>query len=176
LAAVDPLSAARIHPNDKLRVVRALEVFEQTGQPLGAARSEHARGQSRYRDRSFVIDLEPSHHRERVHARSQAMLQAGFAAEVAGLLAKHGPEVRALQSVGYRQLLAHLQEGTPAAELERAIERATLLYARRQRTWWKSEPGIYARLTPQQLLEPEQLRAIEAFRKGASSLPGSRRP
>jgi tRNA dimethylallyltransferase len=78
LAEVDPISAARIHPNDKLRVVRALEVFEQTGQPLGAARSAHALGRARYRMLQFVIDLEPVHHRERVRARTRAMLQAGF--------------------------------------------------------------------------------------------------
>jgi tRNA dimethylallyltransferase len=164
LAEVDPISAARIHPNDKLRVVRALEVFEQTGQPLGAARSEHARGSARYRDRTFVIDLEPALFRERVHARTQAMLQAGFRAEVERLLAKHGPHVRALQAVGYRQMLEHLQQASPEADLARAIERATLLYARRQRTWWKSEPGVHAHLRPRALLEPDQLRALEAFK------------
>ena len=153
LSAVDPISAARIHPNDKLRVVRALEVYQQTGQPLGTARSTHALGQARYRDRTFVLDLEPALYREQVRARTRAMLQAGLKDEVERLLAKHGPHVRALQSVGYKQMLAHLREGLPESELERAIERATLLYARRQRTWWKSEPGVYARLTPQALLE-----------------------
>jgi tRNA dimethylallyltransferase len=162
LTAVDPISARSIHPNDKLRVVRALEVYEQTGQPLGAARAEHALGAARYRDLTFVIDLAPVHHRERVAARTRAMLDAGFAAEVAGLLDKHGRAVRPLQAVGYKQMVAHCLEGVPIDQTELAIERATLLYARRQRTWWKSDKSVFARLTPEALLGDEAKRAIVA--------------
>jgi tRNA dimethylallyltransferase len=162
LMAVDPISAARIHPNDKLRVVRALEVHAQTGQPLGAARLEHALGSARYRDLTFVLDLAPVHHRERVAARTREMLEAGFAAEVAGLLDKHGRELRPLQSVGYKQMVEHVLGGVPLEETERAIVRATALYARRQRTWWKSDQSVGARLTPEAALGEEAGRAIEA--------------
>jgi tRNA dimethylallyltransferase len=153
LGAVDPISAAKIHPHDKLRVVRALEVHAQTGQPLGAARRDHALGAPRYRDRSFVLDLAAAHHRERVHARTREMIAHGFAAEVEALLARYGRELRPMAAVGYKQMVAHLLDGVPLAETEAAIERATLVYARRQRTWWKSERSVLARLTPQALLE-----------------------
>ena len=83
LAAVDPLSAARIHANDKLRVVRALEVYEQTGVPLGEARREHALGRPRYRALSYVLDLPSAEHRSRVAERVDAMIAGGFVAEVA---------------------------------------------------------------------------------------------
>jgi tRNA dimethylallyltransferase len=162
LMAVDPISAGRIHPNDKLRVVRALEVHAQTGQPLGAARLEHALGSARYRDLTFVLDLAPVHHRERVAARTREMLGAGFAAEVAHLLEEHGRELRPLHSVGYKQMVEHHLASVPIDETERAIVRATLLYARRQRTWWKSDQSVRARLTPEAALSDEAKRAIQA--------------
>lgn len=163
LARVDPLSAARIHPNDKLRVVRALEVFEQTGLPLGEARREHALGQPRYRALSYVLDLPSDQHKARVAERVEAMLAAGFVDEVRGLLARFGSEVRALAAVGYRQVVEHLREGVPLDETELRIVRATLVYARRQRTWWSTDPSIHKRILPEQLLQESELRAIEAF-------------
>jgi tRNA dimethylallyltransferase len=163
LAERDPLSAAKIHPNDKLRVVRALEVFAQTGRPLGAARNEHALGRARYRDYTIVLDIEPVHHRERVKARTRAMLEAGLVPEVAGLLERHGA-VRALGSVGYKQVVEHLSLGVPLAETEIAIARATSLYARRQRTWWRSDPSVHKRITPQAVHDADVLREIEALR------------
>jgi tRNA dimethylallyltransferase len=141
LAALDPLSAARIHEHDKLRVVRALEVYQQTGRPLGAARAAHALGAPRYPALTFAIELPKDEHRRLVAARVQAMLEAGLVAEVERLIAKHGSEVRPLRSVGYKQIVEHLQLGVPLAVSARAIERATLLYARRQRTWWSTDPS-----------------------------------
>jgi tRNA dimethylallyltransferase len=158
----DPVSSARIHPNDKLRVVRALEVFEQTGLPLGAARHAHALGRARYRDYTIVLDIEPVHHRERLKARTRAMLEAGFIAEVAGLFERHG-QVRALGSVGYKQAVEHLTLGIPIDETETAIARATSIYARRQRTWWRSDPSVRKRITPQAALDADVLREIEAL-------------
>ena len=163
LAAVDPESARRIHPNDKLRVVRALEVFTQTGLPLGAARKAHALGQARYRALTFVIDLPSAHHQERVRARTRQMLEQGFRAEVEGLLAKHGRQVRALQAVGYKQMVAQLTEELSEEDTEAAIVRATLLYARRQRTWWKTDRTVHARLTPDALLGADPRGAVETL-------------
>lgn len=159
LAAVDPESAQRIHPNDKLRVVRALEVHVQTGQPLGAARTAHALGQPRYHALTFVVDLAQAHHHERVRTRTRQMLEQGFRAEVESLLARHGPDVRPMQAVGYKQMLAHVREGVGSAETETAIVRATLTYARRQRTWWRSDRTVQARLSPD-ALQADALAAI----------------
>jgi tRNA dimethylallyltransferase len=163
LQAVDPLSAAHIHPNDKLRVVRALEVHAQTGLPLGAARAEHALGKPRYRALTFVLDLALELHRAAVAQRTRSMLQLGFAAEVEGLIARHGLGVRPLGSVGYKQMVEHLQNGVPLPETELAIQRATLLYARRQRTWWGTDPSLDRRVPPTAFDAPETLAQIAAF-------------
>lgn len=161
LARVDPISAATIHVNDRLRVVRALEVQRQTGQALGQLRSEHALGAPRYRALTLVLDLPQPIYAERVRARTQAMLARGFVDEVRALLAKHGRDVRALHSVGYAQMVEHIVTSTPLPETAELIRRATLVYARRQRTWWNSDPSVTARLMPEAALAAESMRAIE---------------
>jgi tRNA dimethylallyltransferase len=167
LSDVDPLSAARIHPNDKLRVVRALEVHAQTGMPLGEARRAHALGQPRYRALIYVLDLPSELHRACVTDRVAAMLRAGFEEEVHALVARYGRELRTLGSVGYRQMVAHLCDGLPLVETEREMVRATLLYARRQRTWWSTDPSVFRRVSPSALGEPAALREVEEFLAGA---------
>lgn len=163
LVQVDPLSAARIHPNDKLRVVRALEVFEQTGRPLGALRRDHALGQPRYRCLLYVLDVPTEQHRTQVTLRVGEMIALGFAEEVARIVQRYGPELRPLGSVGYKEMLEHLQHGVPLAQTEAAIVRATLIYARRQRTWWNTDPSVSARLTPESLLDAVRAREIAEF-------------
>jgi tRNA dimethylallyltransferase len=152
LSQLDPKSAARIHVNDRLRVVRALEVFEQTGRPLGDLRAEHALGHPRYRALTCVIDLPLAHHRERVAARVRSMLEEGLIDETQALLERHGDRARALGSVGYAQVVAHLRAGTTLEQVRDEIVRATLVYARRQRTWWKGSADVDLRLTPAEML------------------------
>jgi tRNA dimethylallyltransferase len=142
LARLDPISARAVHVNDKLRVVRALEVHRQTGKPLGSLRQEHALGAPRYRDFTLVLETERIQLAERVRARTRTMLEAGLIGEVRQILDAYGTEPRALQSVGYKQVLEHLTAGVTLEETEREINRATMIYARRQRTWWRNEPGV----------------------------------
>ena len=163
LARVDPLSATRIHPNDKLRVVRALEVFEQTGVPLGEARRDHALGLPRYHALSYVLDLPSEEHRARVVERVDAMLASGFVEEVRGLLARYGGRARAFGAVGYRQMVEHLETGVPLEATAQQIVRATLLYARRQRTWWSTDPSMHKRIRPSALLEEPELSTLASF-------------
>lgn len=162
LARVDPLSAQRIHVNDKLRVVRALEVHAQLGRPLGDLRAAHALGAPRYRDWTLIVDLPRVQHVERVRARTRSMLEHGLIEEVRRLLARYGPELRALQSVGYRQALEHLQHGVPLPQTELEIDRATLIYARRQRTWWKNDSSVRLRSTPAEAMSEAVVKQIAA--------------
>lgn len=141
LAERDPIAAAAIHPNDRVRVVRALEVFEQTGQPLGAMRAEHALGAPRHHALRIVIDPGSDALTPRIVARTRQMLDAGLADETRALLTRFGRPLRALSAVGYREMVAHLEDGVPIDETERQIIRATRIYARRQRTWINGEPG-----------------------------------
>lgn len=160
LRKVDPISAERIHPNDKLRVVRALEVYEQTGQPMGTLRAAHALGAPRYRSLTYLLQMPPVHLVERQRQRIAEMLDAGWIDETRTLLSRHGPDVRALSAVGYRQLVTHLVDGVSLDETRVHIERATRLYARRQTTWFKSDQDVNHVVTAQALLADNALATI----------------
>jgi tRNA dimethylallyltransferase len=83
--------------------------------------------------------------------------------EVAGLIAKYGPELRPLGSVGYKQVLEHLTQGVSWPDTEAAIVRATLLYARRQRTWWSTDPSVSRRIAPEHVRHGEIAQELERF-------------
>ena len=156
LGQVDPIAQRRIHPNDRLRILRALEVFEQTGTPLGALHDEHALGAPRYDALTFVLDRPREELHLRLKARIRAMLDRGWVDEVRSLLAKWGPDARAMGSVGYREVKAHVLEGVALEETERLAYKSTRIYARRQRTWFRSEPGEKTWTTADALLAPSE--------------------
>jgi tRNA dimethylallyltransferase len=160
LAGVDPLAASKIHPNDVVRITRALEVHAQTGQPLGALRAEHALGAPRYRALRVILDWPNEALYPRIAQRTAEMFARGFVDEVRGLLERY-PAARALGAVGYREVVAHLEHATELAATIAEVERATRIYARRQRTWLNNEPGERLAANPSQL---EDVRArLAAF-------------
>ncbi len=91
------------------------------------------------------------------------MLAAGLIEAWRGLVARWGPEVRPLESVGYREAKAHLSEGVPLEETERRIYKATRIYARRQRTWFRGEGARWA--TAEQVVAEAD--ALDRFVHGA---------
>ncbi len=160
LVEVDPISADAIHPNDTLRIVRALEVYEQTGTPLGALRAQHALGEPRYRAVVVVLDAEREQHGMLIESRAKQMLDAGWVDEVRSLRTRWGDHIRPFGSVGYREVLAHVRDDLPLDETLRRIRKSTRIYARRQRTWFKSEPGVGWRSDSAELRDPRGLDRI----------------
>jgi len=160
LAEIDPISADAIHPNDALRIVRALEVYEQTGRPLGKLRAEHALGEARYRALLIVLEMSHDRHGDVIEDRARQMLEAGWIDEVRSLRARWGDEIRPFGSVGYREILDHLRDGVSVDETLRRIRRSTRIYARRQRTWFKGEPGVSWRSERAELCEQSSLDRI----------------
>ena len=160
LTEVDPLAAELIHPNDALRIVRALEVHEQTGTALGALRAAHALGAPRYQAMFVVLEMDRSLHEALIERRAEQMLGAGWVDEVRALRERWGDQVRPLGSVGYRDVLAHLRDGISLDETLRRVRKSTRVYARRQRTWFKGEPGVSWRCESDELRSPEGLERI----------------
>jgi len=160
LVGVDPLSAEAIHPNDTVRIIRALEVYEQTGTPLGALRAEHALGAPRYRALFVAVDTEREQHARVIAERAAQMLDAGWIDEVRSLRARWGGGVRPFSSVGYREVLAHVRDEVPLEETLRQIRKSTRIYARRQRTWFKGEPGVTWWSDSTEIREPSGLDRI----------------
>ena len=162
LREVDPRSAEQIHINDRMRVVRALEVYQQTGLAMGELRFTHARGKPRYRALTIYIDINPVHLLKRFETRTRQMLKAGWVEEVRALLDRYGPDIRPLNSVGYREIVEHIREAVPIETTECKIVRSTRRYARRQRTWFNADPDIDIRWTPEQVLSDRGRSRIRA--------------
>ena len=140
LGQVDAASARRIHANDVLRIVRALEVHETTGRPLSAWLSEHGLSEKPFETLTLEIDVGREALRERIAARSRAMVEGGIVEELSGLHARgYPPSARAFAAIGYRQAALCLAGNLARSELAEAISVATVQYAKRQRTWLRGQ-------------------------------------
>ena len=144
LAAVDPESAARLAPNDALRVSRALEVHAISGRTQSAWHADHGFRAERHRARLLGVARERDDLDRRIERRVHAWLEQGWIDEVRGLIERGHGAARAMGSVGYRQIDEHLKGQIAAADLEAAIVRATRIFVRRQRTWLRDEPVLWA--------------------------------
>ncbi len=143
LARLDPVTAARVRPNDRQRIQRALEVIERSGRPLSAQLAEDLRGAASREDLSLV--LAPSDRAalfDRLAARYDGMLKRGFVDEVRGLRARGDLHagLPSMRLIGYRQLWQHLDGALTLAEASEKAVAATRQLARRQLTWLRAEP------------------------------------
>jgi tRNA dimethylallyltransferase len=135
LRSVDPTAAQRLHPNDFVRVSRALEVHELTGDTMTALQNKHGFARPRHEARLVGIACDPAVLTERITTRAREWLARGWADEVRSLLDAGYGEARAMSSVGYAQVRAAVTGDLAGEDLETAIVRATRVFARRQRTW-----------------------------------------
>jgi tRNA dimethylallyltransferase len=147
LATVDPVTAARLEPQDSQRISRAMEVYRVSGQPLSSFHSRSAANAVPADEpaASTLISLEPEDRswlHERIAARFDAMLAAGFIDEVKALRARGdlNPDLPSMRCVGYRQAWEALDGTSPMAELRDKGIFATRQLAKRQITWLRSMP------------------------------------
>ena len=141
LCQVDPEAGRRLHPHDRQRILRALEVHRLTGSPLSGWQAQHRFQQTIYRSVKIFLYRERNVLYERINRRVQQMVDQGLVEEVRSLLAMgYGPELKSMQAVGYKQMAAHLLGDCPLSAAISAMERATRQYAKRQLTWFKGDP------------------------------------
>jgi tRNA dimethylallyltransferase len=139
LAEVDPEAAGRLHPNDMRRLVRAIEVFEKTGQPISRWQRQFKIGRPAEQCRVFVLDWTRAELAGRIDRRVEAMFSAGLVAEVRGLLAAPRPLSKtARQAVGYREVIEHLDGERDLPETIALVKLHTRQLAKRQGTWFRS--------------------------------------
>lgn len=146
LAEVDPESAARLAPNDLVRVSRALEVLALSGKTMSAWQREHGFREARHKARLVAAKLSPEELDARIEARVTAWLAAGWVDEVRALLAAGYGAARPMGAVGYREVRAYVQGELAEGDLAAAIVRSTRVFARRQRTWLRDQAVTYVRL------------------------------
>jgi len=139
----DPDTATKIHPNDTYRIMRALEVYELTGKRLAKFHQEHG-----FKDNPFLVLKIGLHIRremlyKRINKRVEIMINSGFINEVKQLLAMgYSPELKSMQSIGYRHIVNFLEGHCTWDETVRTIKRDTRRYAKRQMTWFKADPEV----------------------------------
>jgi tRNA dimethylallyltransferase len=139
LAAVDPAAAAKIGPNDLVRITRALEIAEG-GRTQSEVFAGHAFRGDRYRFRLLALDPPRDELHRRIELRAAAMLD-GLLAEARALLAARGALPPKLP-IGYADAGLHLAGEIPAEEVVRRLATAHRRYARRQIVWLRREPGV----------------------------------
>ena len=140
---VDPQSAQSVDLQNPVRVLRALEIFELTGEPASRLRRVHGFETERIPMRLLALRWPDGLLRERIAARAVAMVEQGLLAEVQALLdAGVDPQCRPMTSVGYREAYQVIAGLAPHEGLAQRIAHSTWQYARRQRTWLRKEPGV----------------------------------
>jgi tRNA dimethylallyltransferase len=176
LARLDPAAAARIHAADRVRIVRALEVYKLTGRPISEQQGAGSRPLEGYR--TLVVGLAPDRDRLRaaVEARTRAMLGGGLVDETRRLLSaaderRPGEAPRPLAAIGYRQAVAVVRGTLGLAEAERAIVTETMRFAKRQMTWFRHQESVEWHASAQEAYERvlEWLDAPEAGEAGRKS-------
>lgn len=144
LAQVDPSAAARIHANDRKRLVRALEVFELTGQPISSLQTEWtSEGRRRHDAIWFGLSWDREQLNRRINARVKQMIEAGWVEETRALLDRFGaPSKTAAEATGYAELIDHLHGKVSLDDAVERIKIATRQLARRQMKWFRRFEGV----------------------------------
>jgi tRNA dimethylallyltransferase len=143
LGRVDPESADRLHPNDLVRIIRALEVFSQSGRPLSTLQDEHAFKGGHYRTLKIGLTCARETLYDRIDRRSEAMFRMGLLEEAEQILqAGYDPELKIFRTIGYRQAFAVLRGEMTRAEAIDDLKRSTRRYAKQQITWFRKDKSI----------------------------------
>jgi len=139
LTAVDPPTAARLHVNDQRRIIRALEVHAVTGVRLSAQHQNTVLPVTQQPAAVFWLEPNRDWLRDRIDRRVEEMMQRGLLEETRVLLNTHpAPGRTARQALGYRELIAHLEDGLPLQECVDLIKVRTRQFAKRQHTWFRN--------------------------------------
>lgn len=151
----DPQAARRINVNDSVRVIRALEVLDQSGQSIVEMQRNHLFADCPYDVCKIGLAVERAELKERIAFRSAKMMEAGLIEEVRGLLAQgYSPDIKPLQSLGYKQVVDFIHGINDRERTLDLVVRETWRYAKRQMTWFLADKTI-------RWFTPDQYQAIQ---------------
>jgi tRNA dimethylallyltransferase len=143
LERVDSSATSWIHPNDRQRIIRALEVYQLTGKPISEWQKEHAFRESAFSTLKIGLDRQRAELYDRINQRCDQMIEAGLVHEVKGLFEKgYSRDVNSLRSVGYRHMGLFLVGRISFEEAVHLMKRDTRRLAKRQLTWFRRDEEI----------------------------------
>ncbi len=139
LQQVDPVAAAKIHPNDSVRTLRALEVFYVTGCPISEQQGENPPS---YPILQIGLDCDATHLSDRITQRTEKMIADGLVTEVEYLCQKYGADLPLLNTLGYQEIKQYLAGNISLEQAKELTILHTRQFAKRQRTWFRAYPQI----------------------------------
>ena len=156
LADLDPRTARKLHPNDGVRILRAIEVVRQSGVPISKWQDDHAFREDRYPHAIVGLDQPIELLHNRINNRVDRMISDGFFSEVEGLIETgYPPSLKPMQGLGYKRMCEHLAGDLSWDEAVEKTKTDTRRLARRQRKWFNREPGL-------EWIDPTAKKIIEA--------------
>jgi tRNA dimethylallyltransferase len=151
LQQVDPIAAQKIHANDLVRTLRALEVYYTTGMPISEQQGENPPD---YPILQICLDSDAEHLDVRIRKRTEQMIADGLVAEVEYLCQKYGAALPLLNTLGYQEIKQYLAGELSLDEAKELIVLHTRQFAKRQRTWFRQSPNLeYVNMNNPDLLE-----------------------
>ena len=143
LAKIDPVSAARIHPRDKVRIIRAIEVYRLTGRPISEWQKRHGFREARVKMLKIGLITERDRLKRRVEERTEKMFRDGLIRETRWLLKEgYDRSLPSMQGFTYKNVCRLLDGEIDISEARRLIVRDTLRLAKRQLTWFRKDRDI----------------------------------
>lgn len=143
LKRLDPESAEKIHPNDKTRIIRSLEIIHLTDCRPSELSKEHAFGDRNLRALKLCLKIDREELYHRINQRGSEMVRSGLVEETKGLLEKgYTPDLKPMKSIGYRHMVHYLKGTWSLGEATRILQRDTRRYAKRQLTWFNADPEV----------------------------------
>ena len=143
LKEIDPISAARLHPNNLRRIIRAIEFYRLTGTTISAHQEMTKQHEGRYAPIMFCIDYDRQILYDRINKRVDIMLEDGLLDEVKGLMERgYTTALNSMKAIGYKELIAYFNGGTSLDEAVELIKQSSRRYAKRQLTWFRRDKRI----------------------------------
>jgi tRNA dimethylallyltransferase len=143
LKKIDPETANRLHPNDVYRIIRALEVFEISGNPISRWHREHRFSEKRYCVLKVGLYLDREILYKRIDQRVDMMISEGLIEEVRAILKRgYSPDLRSMKAIGYSHVADYLMGNCTLDKAVGTLKRDTRRYSKRQMTWFRADPEI----------------------------------
>jgi tRNA dimethylallyltransferase len=143
LAEFDPISAARLHPNNLRRIIRAVEFYKLTGIPISEHQEMTKQTESRYEPIMFCSNHDREVLYERINRRVDMMIEEGLLQEVQKLMDMgYTKELNSMKGIGYKEIMDYYNGECTLDEATEAVKQGSRRYAKRQLTWFRRDERI----------------------------------
>jgi len=143
LVRLDPAYAQKVHPNDRVRIIRGLEIIQLTGQVPSQLMEDHGFTDQTVKCLKICLHVDRNRLYDRINARTETMVEKGLIRETKALLKEgYSPDLKPMKAIGYRHMIRYLNGTWTLEQATERLKRDTRRYAKRQLTWFRAEPDM----------------------------------